>query len=295
MKIQSLSVCVPAGCKNDCKFCVAGMEEEEYENKIGDAIVGRVNMNGEDTYYNKEYKKRMQFARDNGCNTVILTGNGEPIENMKFLDGFSELNKSLETPFRWIELQTAGVELEDKLEYLRKNIGVSVISLSLSDICSSMINAEINNTPDDYEVDIEDICKKIKDIGFVLRLSLNMTYIYNYYKPEKVFKKANKLGADQVTLRELYHSGKGTEKDEWIETYKTNPEVLETYKWYIKENGERMDILPFGAVKYSLNGLSVVVDSDCMNEEVRDTFKYLILRPDCKLYTKWDKKESVLF
>ena len=56
-----------------------------------------------------------------------------------------------------------------------------------------------------------------------------------------------------------------------------------------------LERLPFGALRYSVDGISTVVDDDCMNQEVKDTLKYLILRPDCKLYTKWDDAGSLLF
>ena len=49
-------------------------------------------------------------------------------------------------------------------------------------------------------------------------------------------------------------------------------------------------------ISYSVMGMSTVVDEDCMakNEE-KQSWKYLILRPNCKLYTQWDDKGSLLF
>jgi hypothetical protein len=41
--------------------------------------------------------------------------------------------------------------------------------------------------------------------------------------------------------------------------------------------------------------MSVVVDDDCMSTEVKEDVKYLILQPNCKLYTKWDDEGSLLF
>lgn len=288
MNIQSLSICVPAGCKNNCKFCVAGMEEEIYEDRISSMKADVI----------EEYEKRMDFARDNGCNTCVLTGNGEPIENKEFLHMFKNLNNRLDTPFRWIELQTSGVDVDlEDLKFL-KRIGVSVISLSLSSIFSDEKNAEYNGTPKGLEVDIENFCSMVKDMGFVLRLSLNMTDVYNKYNSHnymEIFDYAKELGANQVTLRELYTSGWNLKQDRWINKHRIRPDVIEAIRFGIEEDGEKMDILPYGFIKYSLKGLSIVIDNDCMSEDMKSEFKYLILRPDCKLYTKWDKKESVLF
>jgi hypothetical protein len=32
-----------------------------------------------------------------------------------------------------------------------------------------------------------------------------------------------------------------------------------------------------------------------MNEEIKDTYKYLILRENGKLYSKWETKASLIF
>jgi len=41
--------------------------------------------------------------------------------------------------------------------------------------------------------------------------------------------------------------------------------------------------------------MSVVVDDDCMSTADKEDIKYLILRENCKLYTKWDDGGSLLF
>ena len=72
MKIQSLSVVVPnQKCINNCAFCVSKMHTEDYTNqKEGNARFYDL--------YERDYVKRLEFARDNGCNTAALTGNSEP-------------------------------------------------------------------------------------------------------------------------------------------------------------------------------------------------------------------------
>ena len=48
-----------------------------------------------------------------------------------------------------------------------------------------------------------------------------------------------------------------------------------------------------------MNGISTVVDDNCMDDatkrEESDSYKYLILRPNCKLYSHWDDKGSLIF
>ena len=73
-------------------------------------------------------------------------------------------------------------------------------------------------------------------------------------------------------------------------------------KWYILDAaGKPLGRLPYGATKYSLMGLSVVIDDDCMAKKKDvtvdggDAVKYLILQPDCKLYSQWDDPASLIF
>lgn len=290
MVIQSLSIAVPAGCPNKCKFCVAQMHEETYCNQIEKNLRFR-------DLYKRDYYDRLAFARDNGCNSLMFTGNGEALMNKRFMEEVADLNERLDKPFRNLELQTSGVTLDDEtLRWLRNTVKVSTISLSLSSIFSDDVNQGYNQTPDSLKINIEKLCAEIKRYDFNLRLSLNMTDEYNHVSIDSIFERAKALGADQVTFRRFYLSGNYTEQDFWI----VDHQMLET-QWieldrYIKGRGRKLERLPFGAMRYSVNELSVVVDDDCMSTEGgKDEIKYLILRPNCKLYTQWDDKGSLLF
>ena len=202
MKVQSLSVVVPGGCPNKCKFCISDIHKLDVKNQI------EKNIRFSDLYQN-DYMKRMAFARDNGCNVVILTGDGEPLINMDFLEKFSWMNKGIPSPFRWIELQTSGVTLnEEKLRFLRNTVGVTTISLSLSDMFYNAENFKINGTKENLMFDIGELCSLIKVYDFNLRLSLNMTKNYDDIPVEDIFNKATSLGANQITFRVLYSSDK---------------------------------------------------------------------------------------
>jgi len=287
MKVQSLSICVPSGCPNNCKFCVSKVHPSNYSNQIEDNIRFR-------HLYEQDYLKRLQFARDNGCNTVILTGDGEPLYNRNFLTDFSHWNKMIDNPFRWIEIQTSGVSLTDEyLRYLRNTVGVTTIALSLSDVFDSEVNRTINRTPQSIKVNIDSLCYEIKRYDFNLRLCLNMTSIYNREPIERIIYRAKMLQANQVLFRKLYTSDDNCPQNKWIEEHRyINFKKLQKY---IQKYGRALEVLPFGAMRYSISEMSVVIDSDCMSTQVKDSAKYLILRPDCKLYTKWDDKGSLLF
>ena len=287
MEIQSLSVHVPTGkCPNACKFCVSQMHPSPYENLIGQDYANQAQ-------HEHHYMRRLEFARDNGCNTLILTGDGEPLSNRAFLNTFAKLNWAMKSSFRWIEVQTSGVYLDDNmLQFLAGTVGVSTISLSLSSLDTGK-NAKFNMTPDKLMFTVEGMCESIKKAGFNLRLSLNMNDTFDIIPLNDLFKSLKALGADQVTFRRLYTSGKASPQDNWIRNHEY--ESFGALNTYIQKYGRPLERLPFGAMRYSVDGISTLVDDDCMSGEVKESIKYLILRPNCKLYTKWDDEGSLLF
>lgn len=289
MNIQSLSVVVPnPQCINHCKFCVSRMHCNRYKNQMDD------NLPFFDLYL-KDYLKRLEFARSNGCNTIMLTGNSEPQQNRKFLTYFGMMMQMMRDPFQWIEMQTTGVGLDrNYLRFLRNHVGVNVISISLSSF-NPQQNAEIIGMPKGHEVDLQELCGLIKEYDFTLRLSINMTDAFACMKPETIFSYASEvLGADQITIRGMYDDGTDTPQAQWVREHRLDTtEVIE----YIKLNGKKLGVLPYGYTKYSIHGLTTVVDTDCMSkaEQESETYKYLILQPDCKLYSQWDDKASIIF
>jgi len=297
MQIQSLSICVPSKCFNKCKFCVSTLHPDKTQNLIENEFEFS-------DLHHKDYKDCMGFARDNGCNTLMFTGDGEPLMNKNFIETVSAINNSLDSPFRWIELQTAGYKLQEEIEgrnkylrWLRNMIRVKIISLSLSSIFSSDDNAICNQTPNSLKIDIEKTCSEIKRFDFTLRLSLNMTDFYNSITPEKIFLRATKLGADQITFRKLYKTP-GLEDNpvnNFIDNHSCDKATMKNIEEFIITNGRELEVLPFGAMKYSVNGISTVLDIDCMSEGTKPQLKYLILRQNCKLYSKWDDLGSILF
>lgn len=308
MQIQSLSVCVPAGCPNNCKFCVSKMKRKLYKNQIEHS-------EGFRDLYKKDFKTRLEFARDNGCNTMVLTGDGEPLFNRKFVEDVLEWNEHLSTPFRHIDLQTSGVDLVESgngpgapqatLRWLR-NAGVTTIALSVSAL-SNDVNTEYNGTPESKRIWIRQVCEEIKRYDFNLRLSLNMTDYYDSFLSPETGYAWNTLGEflfheiscfkpDQVTFRILYESGEETPQDQWIREHKASDEVHAGIIHYIHEHGRKLERLPFGAVRFAVDNMSVVIDDDCMSTaEDKEAIRYLILRPNCKLYSKWNELGSLIF
>jgi hypothetical protein len=126
-----------------------------------------------------------------------------------------------------------------------------------------------------------------------------MTSVYDKCSPENILERASKLGADQITFRKLYsnsnESEKGGEINKWIKNNKMEANAFGRLRDFVRYEGEPLEVLPFGAKKYSHSGIGMVMDEDCMSKEFKDTYKYLILREDCRLYSRWDDKGSLIF
>lgn len=298
MKVQSLSIVVPTHnkCVNSCKFCVSRTHTNPYVDRINftakEFVEGSDNVISDIEY--KDYFNRLQFARDNGCNVVVLTGTGEPVQNMRFIEFFSEVNATLTTPFKSIEVQTTGVMLDDeKLAHLRK-LGITTISFSISNIFDNNRNLELIGCAEKLRFNVFDIIKLVKKHDFNLRLSLNLVNDFDKYTVKHVIDKCKELGADQVTFRKLYKSNLNNDIDKWIEE-NASIKFYDKLVKYVEEKGRYIGVLPFGPKIYDIEEMSICIDSDCMSQESKDTYKYLILRENAKLYFRWETKASLVF
>ena len=305
VNIQTLSIIVPSkddkGCVNNCKFGVCFLCKNKYTNRVQNSTPERLISSWED------YTKRLEIVRDLHVDTVILTGDCEPMSNQDFISLFGYFNKNvISSPFRIIELQTAGNNLDDKtLNWLRNTIGVTLISLSLSSF-DNKLNGEI--TRNKKPIDIKNLCKKIKEYGFNLRLSLNLNtegfkIIPSKHYPDikegtpynweasvaSLLSEVQDLGADQLTLRKLWEDGSDSDPAKWVRKFGVSGASISEIQEVIKEKSVRVGELPFGADLYSYNGLSVVVDSNSQGLDAGKDLKYLVLGPDCKLYRDWEK------
>lgn len=298
MNIQSLSIVVPnKACINNCKFCVSRMRKDDYENKLD---LANIDMSGKANYIAKDYLKRMEFARDNGCNTAMITGTSEPQQNKDFLNFFARANSLLPSPFKCIEMQTTGAGLDKEYIYFMRNeLSLTTISLSTSSLNDKQ-NKEYNGTSESNAVDIGHICSLVREAEINLRLSLNLTDYYNFIESDSDIADTleeikTRFSPNQITFRVLYKSKGECPQNDWIDEHGAKSEVVQRIRDYIQTKGRQLETLPFGTIKYSLDGISTVLDSDCMATKATTDYKYLILRPDCKLYSKWDDKGSLIF
>ena len=272
--IRSLSIVVPTGgCVNNCKFCVSKLHHEYYEDK------------SKNSDFYDEYFKKLEYVKERGCIYAILTGTGEPLQNRNFLKMVGELNKRLDDPFI-LEIQTSGVMLTDRnLDFLKNEVGVTTISLSVSDIFDDANNMNVIGVHKRLRFGLDELCSRIKSKGFILRLSVNMIDVYDNHTPQETIDRLLELNPDQVIFRVLWHNEEDNEINRWIRSNSSSPSTILAINDYIKNNGKYIGNLP---TRYDINGVSIVVDDDCMARKKIQQFRYLILREDCNLYSRWD-------
>lgn len=293
MKIQSLSVVVPNKvCINHCASCPSRMHDNNYPIFIDE------NWPDFDIHL-KDYIKRLEYARDNGCNVLMLTGTSEPQQSRKFLTWFGMMMQMMKMPFRSIEMQCTGALLnEDYVKFLHRHVGVTLMALSVFSL-DKYENMDVINPPKIW-IDPLEVAEMVKEEGMSLRICLNLTKSFDEYRdnPGKIFDiMKNEYKADQVTLRVLYASDNNKPENIWVRENAASKETVKALYNYIVANGNLLGRLPYGAYKYGLNGMSVVIDGDSMGKasDDVDSYKYLILRPDCKLYSSWDDPASLVF
>lgn len=297
MNVKSLSIVVPINrCVNKCPFCVSKNNPTEYEDYISKPIKKgpKKAINCENF---KQYVQRLQFAAMEGYNNLIITGTGEPLQNKKFITSLPYLFLKCFEKFKWIEFQTTGFMLNDDntIAFLRKQVGVKTISLSVCDLFYNDINHELIGTPKSIRHNLLELCMRIKSHNLNLRICVNLWDNFHLPDAKILFERLYCLQADMVTFRVLTNP-KGSINNWVINNTQTADYQFQYYKKYVIDNGTLLEKIGYGFNRYSIHGISTVFDDDCLvHHNKYKKIRHLILRPDCRLYTRWDDKGSLLF
>ncbi|MHA2005198.1 MAG: radical SAM protein, partial [Candidatus Thorarchaeota archaeon] len=118
--IGSLQITVPAGCMNDCGFCVYRQHATKFKTEWKSDYLK----------WHREIERRLRYAADR-VEAVMITSHGEPTLNMKYIKDIMDILDRIAPWLAQVEIQTSGVGLsEEKLDFLYE-LGVRVISLSI--------------------------------------------------------------------------------------------------------------------------------------------------------------------
>lgn len=195
-----------------------------------------------------DMRKRLEYARENGCNTCMLTGSNEPQQNKPFLRVFAEVNKTLRMPFHNIEMQTTGAFIDAEfLDFFKYSVGLTTIAVSASCLDDDAENREMIQTGD-ASLSLETLCREAKKRNINLRLCLNMNdgiLAHHAYTPENIIRLCSQLEADQITFRALWSPDSETEQGKWISEHVTEKTLrfVSDLKEDIKKSGKYLDTL----------------------------------------------------
>lgn len=272
--IGSLQITVPAGCMNDCEFCVYRQHATKF----------KTTWRSDHERWSREIERRLRFAADRVA-AVMITSHGEPTLNMTYINDIMVILNRVAPSLAHVEIQTSGVGLtEEKLKQLYES-GIRVISLSIPALDKDTIT-NIMRVPEKYNYDPIGLSKMIRSMGFTLRLSIAMTDWFDDHSLNYIMDMLETVWMpDQVSFKKLYGADDVASKryNEFAEEFKSN-----------KEHSQ-LELLSIGVWKYDAHGIGVVWNDDCMVSEDQEEPRYLILQPDGKLYTRWDRMSSVMF
>ena len=242
----------------------------------------------------RSYLDRIEFVRDEGCNSMILTGTAEPQQNLEFIFKLLDCNKNLRKPFYNITIQTTASGLTPKDIKDLADAGVTTFALSMSSF-NELVHWEITNTPKNKQtITFGRLFDEVEKNNMNLRVCFNLTDEFISINPYYYFNWAEECGVDQVTFRKIYTDGNGSEA-EWVRAHEFPQEKFDAIGEYIRNNGIPITRLPYGFIQYSVHGISTVIDSNCMSKDNINEMKYAILRPNGHLYSRWDDTGSLIF
>ncbi|MBD3407790.1 MAG: radical SAM protein [Candidatus Lokiarchaeota archaeon] len=272
--IGSLQITVPAGCMNDCPFCVYRQHATRF----------RTTWQSNHARWSREIERRIRYAASRVA-AIMITSHGEPTININYIRDIMKIINRVAPELTHVEIQTSGVGVDDeKLDSLYE-AGIRVISLSVPALHEEDI-LRIMKVPSKKNYRPLELVSKIREKGFVLRLSIAMTDWFDDYDLEYVMALLVKdWKPDQASFKKLYGA------DE-IAT-KNYDNLLEDFKKVTRYR--KLELLALGAWKYDADGIGIVWNDDCMVADEGEEPRYLILQPDGRLYTRWDTKGSVIF
>lgn len=275
MRAQNLAISVPttkAGiCDKNCEYCVSRMTGYMEPNRA---------------LMQKNLPKVKELAHVGQVTSVLLTGKGEPTMSRTDLFWLLEEFKHLPT-----ELQTNGLKLSKDIVYL-----LDLAHAGLNTLAVSIDNQQTF-------VDYEDMFAKAKELGLIIRVTLNITNKIPSDVPfDIIVATCLSTGVDQLMLRNVVVPSNvpaETKEAKWIQK-NVDPNVYNRLQKELKvaceKDGMMLRRLNFGSVVYDYHGVSVTYSDYCVQDDNDGKdIRSLIFMEDGHCYTSWNSKASIIF
>ncbi len=290
MKIQTFSVVVGGNkCNAFCPYCVSKM--------TGSCTEFRDDIN------ERNFHKSLQFARQSGVSTILLTGKGEPLLYPSQISRYLELISEYDFPF--VELQTNGIDLSIlSRETLKEwyNLGLTTVSLSCVHWDDDK-NREIFGKEYKSLKEYVDILYSNK---FFIRVNCVMLndYIKDIARVEEFTNICKRWGVHQFTVRPVVNNiDIDNIKDEkyaidasrklktynWIKNHFIETKKLDEIRRYFEDNGTLLLELAHGARVYDYKGQNISINTCLTRTPDPEYIRQLIFFSNGSLYFDWEK------
>lgn len=287
MKISTFTIVAgSAACNAKCPYCVSKMTGKELS-----MAEPEVNW--------RNFDKACRLAQVNQVSTVLFTGKGEPTLFPNQLTKFFEHMRKFDFPL--IELQTNALvfgEFEKYKKYLKKwhELGLNTIAISIVHYKKEK-NKEIF-TPDSNYINLEEVIKKLHNLGYSVRLSCIMmkNYTDNIEEIKKLAEFCKENNVEQLTIRSIRTPEKSEDRKvyNWTKKHILAKKQLDNIYTFIEKNAKKLMTFSYGAVVYDLNGQNIC-SSDCLTiKPETDELRQLIFFPDGHLRYDWQYKGAIL-
>lgn len=279
MKAKSLSISLPNDeCNKDCPYCVSKM-------------TGYTESNIDKFLHNLH--KAVKMADNTGVTSVLLTGKGEPIlpKYHGYIGVVSRFFKDYP-----LEIQTNGIVLKDTIKHNSfGNLGKIFEAYELNYIDTFAFS--IDNWDFLKDKYTQDLFEELIKMGKTIRLTVNLLPGIYEKPPEKYINYCNNIGIQQLSFREttIPNYRKNTELSDktakWINNNVTEGGksiFLDTYYRVLKEKGQHIMSLPYGADIYQVDNVSCTHFEYCVQDKNdSDDIRSLIYYEDGHMSTTW--------
>lgn len=293
MKFKMFSVVVgDSACIANCPFCVSG-EKACSKNLNPPEIIKQAW---------KRFDKAIMIAENGGADTVMFTSRGE---TTLYPDEITLYMQKIEDKrFPFIELQTNGVVLAKQFNkykhYLNDwfDLGMSTITISMVSN-SRNINSTIYTNGDNEYIDMADLVKKLHDIGFSVRLTCVMCkdWMDTTDKVHEFLNWAQRMDAEQVTMRPLNDEYRRKSAHDWINEHKMTDEQKMDIWNYLNTVGTALLELPRVGTVFDVDGQNVMF-SKPLTKYTRDTNpengRNIIFFRDGHIRYEWEMEGGIL-
>lgn len=275
MKAHTFSIVVgDRRCNANCPYCIAKMTSSEQICADFDK---------------KKFKRACRIAdqmRD-GLMNVILTGLGEPLLAPRQID---EYLWAMDGLFPRIDLQTNGILIEKNLEDLKRwqQMGLSLVCLSVAGTNAVESNSVMGIQA---EYDYWRTASLLKDIGLAVRLNCTMTKtgIHTPDDAELILDRANNVGIDQVTFREVEmpYEVSDDKVGLWVYANKASGAAVRLLHHLESRGAVNLLDMPHGGVVFDYGGQNVAIANCLTTSTDPNDIRQIIYFPDGRLQYDW--------